>query len=161
MQKELKKTKDHAFNKDVYLLGKDADSVKYWLESPKWDCGWYWGFGYVETYKQNRQPSKALDISSHSHADGEYKGTESDKNIFTGDFLTVKTFSEKEGWELRELMTEFYFLRESAQYWNSGNCHISGTGGMIPKDEALAKEINSVIIPKITARIVEILSPIL
>ena len=60
----IKKEKDHAFGKDVYLLGKDAEGVKYWLESPSWDCGWYWGFGYVETYQRNWRPSLARDIEA-------------------------------------------------------------------------------------------------
>ncbi len=58
MQKQM----DHAFNKDVYLLGKDSEGISYWLEAPSWDCGWYWGFGYVETYRSNRKPSTARDI---------------------------------------------------------------------------------------------------
>lgn len=46
----MKKEKRHAFGKDIYLLGVDADGTRYWLEAPSWDCGWYWGFGYVEVY---------------------------------------------------------------------------------------------------------------
>jgi len=64
----MKKTKKHAFGKDVYLLGKDKHGIYYWLESPKWDCGWYWGFGYIETYTNNKQPQLAKDINSHEHA---------------------------------------------------------------------------------------------
>ena len=36
-----------------YLLGRDEEGINYWLEEPSWDCGWYWGFGYVETYTTN------------------------------------------------------------------------------------------------------------
>ena len=46
----LNKKKIHVFGKDAYLLGKDDQGIQYWLESPSWDCDWYWGFGYVETY---------------------------------------------------------------------------------------------------------------
>ena len=67
--KTIKKQKSNAFNKDIYLIGKDKDGVKYWLEAPSWDCGYYWGFGYVETYTNNNNPSKAKDITSHQHLD--------------------------------------------------------------------------------------------
>jgi hypothetical protein len=46
----LSKRKSHAFGKDIYLIGKDKSGTNYWLESPSWDCDWYWGFGYIETY---------------------------------------------------------------------------------------------------------------
>ena len=45
----MKKEKRKAFGKKIYLLGKDAEGVKYWLEEASWDCNWYYGFGYIET----------------------------------------------------------------------------------------------------------------
>ena len=65
----MKKQTTIAFNKKIYLLGADAEGTKYWLEAPSWDCGWYFGFGYVETYTNNNCPSKAADINSHQHFD--------------------------------------------------------------------------------------------
>ena len=41
------KRKSFAFNKDIYFLGTDKNGVNYWLEAAKWNCGWYWGGGYV------------------------------------------------------------------------------------------------------------------
>ena len=55
-KKKMKKEKRFAFGKNIYLLGSDKDGVKYWLEEASWDCGWYWGFGYVETYTNNSNP---------------------------------------------------------------------------------------------------------
>jgi hypothetical protein len=66
----MNKKQSHAFGKDIYLLGKTTDGELIWLEAPSWDCGWYWGFGYVETYTNNRRPDLAKDISSHSHFNG-------------------------------------------------------------------------------------------
>ena len=65
----MKKQKSHAFGKDIYLLGKDSDGTMYWLEAARWDCKWYWGFGYVETYTNNNHTSRSRDISSHQHFD--------------------------------------------------------------------------------------------
>lgn len=167
----LPKTKDHAFGKDVYLLGMDEQGIKYWLEAPKWDCNWYWGFGYVETYSHNRKPSKALDIDSHSHISG-FLGTQEEYNFDKGCFckgeyihnlidnkrFVSTTFNEKESWELSELFTQFYFLKQAAENLGRGKCNIANTTIEKWEDKALAKNINENIIPKVTARILEILS---
>ena len=67
---KIAKKQSKAFGKDIYLLGEDQDGTKYWLEAPHFDCGWYWGFGYIETYTNNRRPDLAKDIASHQHIDG-------------------------------------------------------------------------------------------
>lgn len=159
----MNKQEDHAFGKDVYLLGKDADGIKYWLEAPKWDCGWYWGFGYIETYRSNRKPSVAVDISSHTHADGDYGNSSYTKkygrtDLFTDGFLVDATFTEKEGWTLRELFATFYQLRKEAEFYNRGKSHIADSP-LDFKDEARAKLVNETMIPKVTDAILEILTP--
>ena len=42
-EKEMKKQIEKVFGKKVFLLGKDEEGIRYWLEEPQWDCGWYWG----------------------------------------------------------------------------------------------------------------------
>ena len=74
MKTKINKNKSHAFNKDIYLLGSDSDGIKYWLEAPSWDCDRYWGFGYVETYTNNENPSLSKDIKSHSHIESSFMG---------------------------------------------------------------------------------------
>ena len=49
----LKKKIVHAFGDAYYLLGKDEDGVKWYLRKPTWDCGWYWGFGYLDSFTNN------------------------------------------------------------------------------------------------------------
>jgi len=66
----MKKRISEAFGKKVYLLGKDDEGTLYWLEAPSWDCGWYWGFGYIETYTNNNNPNRSQDITSHQHWEG-------------------------------------------------------------------------------------------
>lgn len=109
----MEKQVDFAFNKKVYLLGADAEGVKYWLDAPSWDCGWYWGFGYVETYQDNRKPSKAIDIDSHQHA----------KNFWSkwcNEILKEKAFSDDEKWVLCELFDNFYTLKNLAAAQSDG-----------------------------------------
>lgn len=96
----MNKKKSFAFGKDIYLLGRDKYGTFYWLEAPSWNCGWYWGFGYVETYTNNRSPKNSKDISSHSHFDG----------LMKENYLVETTFNKK---ELYPLFEEFYRLKET------------------------------------------------
>jgi hypothetical protein len=176
-QKQLiKKQKSNAFGKDIYLFGVDTEGKKYWLESPEWDCGWYWGFGYIETYTNNSNPSKSRDIQSHQHfsgfvgsqenynfekqcfVKGEYIHNVWDNGIFAG-----FTFDEKIGWNISELFKQFYLLKEMSDF-----CHkkpVAGCNLTTVKDvdhgdmTELYDKINKEMIPKITAKILEYLSP--
>jgi hypothetical protein len=145
----LKKRISKAFGKNIFLLGEDEQEIKYWLEEPTFDCGWYWGFGYIETYTNNKNPKGAKDINTHEHASKFYP------EFFLGR-LVKTTFTEKEGWLLAELFRSFYLFRDLAEFYTYGNCHI--TESIFKPDSAKAKEINKEIIPKITAKIIEILS---
>src|SRR5687767_467595 len=109
---ELNKKTDHAFKKDIYLLGTDNNGTKYWLEAPSWDCSWYWGFGFVETYTNNSSPSKSKDISSHSHIDSAFK--RNDKISLWNTQLVKHTYTGAEAKQLNELFTQFYSLKDKA-----------------------------------------------
>lgn len=150
----MEKKQSHAFGKDVYLLGADEDGTYYWLEAPSWDCGHYWGFGYIETYTNNKFPSNSKDIDSHQHADDFYPKWwgQSDST------LKKTTFTESEGWDLAELFKRFYTLKSSAEMFARGGCHVSGTSDYLI-DEELAKRINEELIPETTKKIIEILTP--
>lgn len=161
----LPKQKDFAFGKDVYLLGTDKDGIQYWLEAASWDCEWYWGFGYVETYYKNRQPSKAKDIDSHQHIDSSFIGKidcykEYVHNLFDCPTLVNTTFSESEGWTLTELFKTFYLLKETAQMYHTGGTHTANNplrASLINKEEE--NRINKVLLPAVFAEIYKILSP--
>jgi len=155
----LHKTQSNAFGKNIYLLGADCNGKKYWLEEPKWDCGWYWGFGYIETYTNNSDPSIAHDIKSHQHADNFLSEWFTSWNG-SKPILANTVFNEKEGWELSELFEQFYFLGKAAENFGRGKCNCAKTKIESWAKPKLSKEINEVIIPKITSRIIEILTPV-
>lgn len=121
----MEKRKSHAFGKDIYLLGADKNGKLYWLEAGSWDCDWYWGFGYVETYTNNRNPARARDISSHQHFDGLFfnKGKLS-YDVFK-EFFVDMTVSDKELWKLLELMKSYYMAKEYAFMLHMGGAHIT------------------------------------
>lgn len=155
----LNKQKSHAFGKDVYLLG-TIDGKMQWLEAPSWDCNWYWGFGYVEEYTSHQYPSKSRDIVSHTHIDSLIKNKKVPMHDFEKCFEET-TFNEKEKWELAELFKQFYLLKEMAEFTHRENpkSNIANTEVKHKPMPELHKEINEVMIPAITKRIIEILTP--
>ncbi|MDA3779892.1 MAG: hypothetical protein PF487_06690 [Bacteroidales bacterium] len=168
-------------NKKVYLLGQDKKGIKYWLEEPSWDCDSYWGFGYVKTYNRGGKtdPSKCTDINSYEHVKssllGQMKTYDFEKgcfvkpkfnhNIYNAPLLDKTTFNKEEGWKLSELFNQFYLLKDMADY-----CHNNPVVGCntsivheVNNNESVKgwyKEINVVMIPKITAEILRILTSI-
>ena len=155
----MKKRKDNAFGKEVYLLGKDENGTNYWLEEASWDCEWYWGFGYVETYTNNEYPSKSGDIESHQHFDGLFL----EKNIFVSfkQLLIETPLNDKEIWQLLELMQTYYTLRKMSDMLHSGGSNIS-TDNSLSKELKNKKEydrINGVLLPKLFKEVYKMLSP--
>lgn len=163
----MKKETSRAFGKKIYLLGKDENGTKYWLEEPSWDCDWYWGFGYVETYPNNTHAELSRSIRSHHHIDSCFIGKVGENgeyiyNLFDAPLLKGgTTFTEKEGWELSELFSQFYTLNKSAKYFHSAKSNISSTE--VQHDKEKCKEIyeyiNHTLMPPIFKRIEEILTP--
>ena len=117
----MEKKTTFAFGKKIYLLGEDENGTKYWLEKASWDCGWYWGFGYVETYTNNASPSHSRDISSHQHFDGLFlKGPQCAFDNFKK-FFKKTPLSNDEIWLLVDYMMTFYKLKDMAEVFKHGN----------------------------------------
>lgn len=163
----MKKKTTKVFGHKYYLLGKDEDGTKYWLCEPSWDCDWYWGFGYVQTFTNNGKPELSRDIASHQHIDSCFMG-KIDKegeyiyNIFDAPRLKGgTTFTVQEGWELSELFSQFYTLSNSAQFFYFAKSNRSSTE--VQHDKEKCKEIyeyiNHTLMPPIFKRIEEILTP--
>ena len=134
-----------------YLLGKDKEGVKHYIEAPSWDCGWYWGFGYIHTYSNNKSPNSSRDINSHYHASS-FKGYPMPEH------LVETPFTEKEWYTLRELIKTAYTLKECAELFGRGGSHITTNplkDTLINKD--LVKHINETLIPSIWAEMLKIL----
>lgn len=119
MEKRIEK----AFGKTIYLLGRDEGGTNYWLEEPSWDCGWYWGFGYVECYTNNNNPSMARDITCHQHFDSLFlNGRECGHDAFKK-FFVETPLSDDEIWELCDYMKTFYTLKSVAELFKHGYSH--------------------------------------
>lgn len=161
---KMKKRTTTAFGKKIYLLAEDKDGTKYWLEAPSWDCRWYWGFGYIETYTNNEKPAIARDIQSHQHWDGFITGPREKGGYIhhineNPDFFKT-TLTEKESWEMAELMKSFYTLEEAAAFFGRGGSHITTS----PISESLTnkeitEKINTEYLPAIFKEIDRLLTP--
>lgn len=120
----MKKKTDFVFGKKIYLLGKDEEGINYWLEEASWDCGWYYGFGYIETYTNNETPHLSRDINSHEHYDSKILKNgvcpEDFRKIFVETPLT-----DSEIWKLNELMQTFYTLKKYHAMLYIGGSHIT------------------------------------
>lgn len=155
---KLEKRISKVRGKNVYLLGEDEEGTKYWLEEANWDCAWYWGFGYVETYTNNNNPSLARDINSHQHFDSMFlkKGTFSSYKSF----FAKSTLKEEEIWQLLELMQTFYTLKETAILLHCGGSYVTSNPlENLLKSEEQEKEINEKILPALFTEVYKLLTP--
>jgi len=131
------------------LLGKDKEGVEYYLERPHWDCGWYWGFGYIETFNENY-----TDIDSHQHARDFYP-----KWVLGENSILVDTpFTSRELWVLAEYFKEFYIYKEIAEAYYTGNFGITVRVGTSLKNLDKWKETNNFIKNKIINPIMNIVT---
>lgn len=156
----MEKTKTRAFNKSIYLLGEDKEGVKYWLEEPSWDCGWYWGFGYIETYTNNRRPDLARDINSHQHFDSLFlRGNKCAHDLFK-EFFKNTPLNNNEIWELCDYMMTFYTLRKTAELFRHGYSWQTERAKIKELENKDQEDlINRQLLPEVFKRIKKLLSP--
>lgn len=144
-----------AFGKKVYLLGiLKGEKEKLWLEEPEWDCEWYWGLGYIETYQQNWHPSKARDTSSHRHWDSTMR------LVNPRDNFSEATFTDDEGWILGELFKRAYTLRKMTDMIYQKGAYVTEYDPLgLEELDPWRDKINTVLLPSIFKEIGRILTP--
>jgi len=110
-----KKTKERKRDKQMkkILLGTSIEDGKLYLTKHSWDCGWYWGFGYIGN------------ANLHTHFDGTFLNGEniwkSPKELFKSTAITDKLW-----WELKDLFVQAYALKKVAEvYHYGGHCTIT------------------------------------
>lgn len=143
-----------------YLLGINHVGGYVYLEEPSWDCGWYWGFGYLHTYTNNTQPERSRDISSHIHFDSLFlNGPECPREMFKKYFKST-VLTENEIWELCDYMKTFYTLKSVAELFKNGYSHQTERAKLESlKSEEQRDLINKNWLPEVFARIRALLTP--
>ena len=137
-------------DKEMYLIGKNTYGENVYLPKASWDCGWYWGFGYLET------------LNSHTHFDSEILNN---KEHIHGHDMFEKYFVESvltddEIWELVDYMQTFYNLRESAEIFGRGYSYCTERAKIDElKNDEIVNKINKIMLPKLFERVYALLEP--
>jgi len=155
IKKQIIKTK--FTNDDFYLLGQDEDNKKLYLREASWHCGWYWGFGYIQSINKPR-----TDINLHTHYNSIMWKEINGKYIYHFNELPnlkSSVLTDSESWQLSDLMKSFYTLREAAEVFHRGNSNFTTNIAISLKDSKTCKLINEVYIPLIFANVYTILTP--
>lgn len=106
--------------------GTYADGQSIRLNKHQWDCGWYWGFGYIG----NRD--------CHFHFDSLIGNTKLASELFSKTNIT-----DKEWWVIRDLFVQAYALKRAAGVYIYGGHQTSEPGITdIIKDKELANTLN-------------------
>jgi hypothetical protein len=120
-----------------YLIGR-ADNENIYLSAPSWDCGWYWGFGYLG----NRD--------CHYHLNGLNRN----KNLFDAikEHFQESIFDRADNhlWTFCELAQTAYTLKEAAEVLGRGGSHYTTNPCTdVIKNKEEVERINGVVLPAI------------
>lgn len=140
-----------------FLIGVDGDGKKRFLQSASWDCGWYWGFGYIETFTNNNNPERSRDILTHQHFDSLFLHGDGYTKFFKM-FEDRTPMSESEMWKFLELMKSYYTARAYSDMLHRGGAGYSENPvGDVIKDDFEYKRINVEVIPSIVKSVYGVL----
>ena len=140
-----------------YLLGEDENGLKYWLEEPTFNCGWYWGLGYIETFTNNRQPTRSVDIMSHEHFDSKFMMNYGSVDGYL-DFFKKSVLDKHDTYRLFELMECAYTLSKMAGICERGSAWVSKNDCYDTlKDQDLYLEIIQKKLPAVISEICNLL----
>lgn len=151
-------------NNKGFLLGVTTDHYYVYLQDFSWDCGWYWGGGYVQTYYKNNSS-----MNTHTHFDSLFfNGTSQLVTIPNGirnidvvrNTFAKSSLTENEWWRLMDLMKQFYAHKESASAFHMGG-HYTSTGRTKAElSEVMCNSINLHIKENVIPEIQKLLAPI-
>lgn len=155
----MKKRKVRKFGRDYYLLGR-CQGANYWLEAPEWSCDWYWSFGIVVTFTNDRCPERSRDLDSLNHFGNMFlKGPKNCYDMLT-EFFDDTAFSDDEAWLLLDYMKSAYDLENAAKIAKFGYSYVTGRAESdVLKDEEEAKKINEIKLPFLFKEMEKLLSP--
>lgn len=118
----MKKRTIKVFGKVSYLLGKGKDGKFYYLTAPQFECGWYWSIGSVVSYTNNARPEMSRDIDSWESFKYAFFQEHDGHTNFKERFVETP-LSDKEIWQLMELMKSACILEDMAEMCYIGGAH--------------------------------------
>jgi hypothetical protein len=156
------------FGKKAYLLG-IVNGEKEYLIEPSWDCGWYWGGGYLSSRSMHTHFNSCFldipDIRGHSLGNFVTPWDRKKDAVVISNGCSVwediTTFLDdvpgyltgKNWWRIKDLYKQFYRLRDAAEVFQyGGHCTSDGRTEAEINHEMAARingHIELVIIPEI------------
>lgn len=142
-----------------YLLGIDKEGKHVWLEKESWDCGWYWGFGYLHTYTNDRVPTASRDIDSHFHFDSTFLDSNGSYFDEFKAYFKETVLTDEEIWRLLDLMDSAYALKKAAGVLHRGGSNYSGKVRIAELEDAdMWTKINRKLLPAIFGEVKKLLT---
>jgi hypothetical protein len=134
--KAIDASKEFQATMKKFYMGKH-DGDKCYLAVPSFDCGWYWGFGYVQSRNM------------HTHLNwlnnGKNQNMFDSIKEFFGDTLVI---DDKKLWQLCEIATTIYTLKNAAElFYRGGSNYTKNPNHNKLQDMALCNHINDTLIP--------------
>ena len=96
----------------IFLGSLREDNEPIYITKHSWDCGWYWGLGYVGNKNQ------------HFHFDSFLRGN----TYLASDIFDKPTFTDTQWWVIRDLFVQAYALKAAAEVYRYGGHQTSLTG---------------------------------
>lgn len=123
-----------------YLLG-TVDGENIFLSAPSWDCGWYWGFGYLGNENCHYHLDGIGKYENVNFHDALLKHFDAGTHIFKHEGLT---------WTFCELVRTAYSLKETAETLGRGGSHYTTNPcAELIKNPEEVKRINEKVLPAI------------
>jgi hypothetical protein len=141
---------DHDNDRNLTMyFGTNNDNERIYLTDPKWDCSWYWSFGYLGNK------------NCHYHLSGYADGR--NINMFDAlrnDYQLCKPLrNDKTLWTFCELVSTAYTLKTTAETLGRGGSHYTNNPcSEIIKNEAETTRINTIVLPAVFEAIAHLFS---
>lgn len=126
------------------LLGSNPIEGEIYLTKPKWQCDWYWCFGWIG----NNNLLINLDKLGNSNIYDNIK-----------EFIPNVELSDTNLWKFCELAESIYTLKKSAELFHRGGSHIvyNAKYKEIMQNKEWCEHINYVIIPALIDELYKVL----
>jgi hypothetical protein len=148
---------ENQFTNKVYLGKYHGEEVS--LAAPSWDCGWYWGCGYIQNRNLHTHYN-SICFSQHETYNFKKQAFEKGKYVHilqdNPDFSTH--LSKSVQWQLSDYMKSFYALQEAAEVLGRGSSHYTGKANKDLKNISMCTKINNVLLPRLFNNIYNLLT---
>ena len=134
-----------------FLIGKELNGPYWYLQKATFDCGWYWGLGYMCTFTNQVHPERSRDIEELTHFDYLFLNNQNRHGFdMFNDFFEATVLDKKETWKFLECVRSIYTLRDySDLLYRSGSGYTENPCKNIIQNNEEYKRINEEVIPSL------------